>query len=313
MSRHSICIPLLLSVLTLHTACTPSAPPPPTQPVPDIQPSPTQPMPDIRPSLTQPVPDVRPSPAQPTPDIRPSPPQSVPDIRPSPAQSPADIRLHYLGHSSFILGFDNGVTILTDYGKSRAYGLASPIYALKYFQPTLVTYSHHHEDHDRGAAFANATKLDGQDLSLKQIDIKAIPVSENREGDNYGYLITYKGYTLFHAGDSQGDIVNLSTSTQVQQRLKRQLPAKIDLLLVPIDWTKNIVAQAIEYVNFLQPRQVIPIHYWSPAIKSEFLTKLGGQPYKIVEVDGPQYGIVVSESTTFANTVISLTPDAYEK
>ncbi len=95
-----------------------------------------------------------------------------------------DIRLYYLGHSSFVLAFDNGVTILIDYGQSRAYGLDSPIYDVGYCRPTLVTYSHHHKDHDRGATFPTATTLYGQDLNLKNIDIRAIPVSEHSEGDN---------------------------------------------------------------------------------------------------------------------------------
>jgi hypothetical protein len=33
-----------------------------------------------------------------------------------------DIHIHYLGHSSFILQFDNGITVLTDYGASNSCG-----------------------------------------------------------------------------------------------------------------------------------------------------------------------------------------------
>jgi L-ascorbate metabolism protein UlaG (beta-lactamase superfamily) len=39
----------------------------------------------------------------------------------APAPEP-DIHIHYLGHSSFILQFDNGITVLTDYGASNSCG-----------------------------------------------------------------------------------------------------------------------------------------------------------------------------------------------
>lgn len=229
------------------------------------------------------------------------------------AQSGAEIRVHYLGHSAFIFAFDNGESILTDYGQSRAYDLDSPIYELGDFQPTIVIYSHHHPDHDRGMIFPNARLLDGKNLSTKSLDIKAIPVSENREGDNYGYLIAYKGYTIFHAGDSQGDIVNLSSSDEVKTRLRSQLPEKIDLLLVPIDWTRNIIAQAIDYIDFLQPRQVIPMHYWAPSIKNEFLLELNsrGKSYEIVAVEGPEYRVNISKPAALPKQMISLAPGPY--
>jgi L-ascorbate metabolism protein UlaG (beta-lactamase superfamily) len=235
---------------------------------------------------------------------------SAPSTPPSTIQSVPDIRIHYLGHSAFILAFNNGVTILTDYGQSRSYNLDSPIYDLANFQPTIVTYSHHHADHDRGMSFINATVLNGQDLHLNTLDIKAIHVSENTEADNFGYLITYKGYTIFHAGDSQGDIVTISSSNEVQSRIKRQLPKKIDLLLLPVDWTRNIVDQAADYVGFLRIRKVIPMHYWSPSTKSEFLTELTSRDkkYTIVNVEGPTYDIFISRPAASSIEVISLTP-----
>ena len=43
----------------------------------------------------------------------------------------SSVQFHYLGHSSFLILFDNGISILTDYGKPNAwveYGWDSPIY-----------------------------------------------------------------------------------------------------------------------------------------------------------------------------------------
>jgi len=58
-----------------------------------------------------------------------------------------EVSIHYLGHSSFILQFDNGISVLTDYGTSNCWGLTSPIYDIGEFVPTILTYSHRHADH----------------------------------------------------------------------------------------------------------------------------------------------------------------------
>jgi len=58
-----------------------------------------------------------------------------------------EVKVHYLGHASFLLQFDNGVSVLTDYGTSNCWDLSSPIYDIGDFMPTILTYSHRHDDH----------------------------------------------------------------------------------------------------------------------------------------------------------------------
>lgn len=225
-----------------------------------------------------------------------------------------DIRIHYLGHSAFIFSFSNGVTILTDYGVSRAYGLASPIYDVGEFIPTIVIYSHHHPDHDRGTIFPGAKVVDGVDLYYKQINIKAIQVSENNKGDNFGYLITYKDFTIFHAGDCQGDIVNFQSVTDTNENLKDKIGASIDLLLLPVDWKKKMVSQAVAYTDFLKPHRIIPMHYWSPGVKNEFirLYKSTNDNCKILETGIPDYDINLTKPSNDNLEIISLTPGLYK-
>lgn len=225
----------------------------------------------------------------------------------SPSPTPA-IDLHYLGHAAFLLTFANGLTLLTDYGQSRAYGLDSPIYDLSGCQPDIVTCSHHHADHDRGPLFAEARQLAGESLSLKGLTLTAVPVSENSLDDNYGYLITYEGLTLFHAGDCQGDMVSLEQA-EVRQRLHSRLPARLDLLLAPIGWRRDILAPAEAYIAFLQPRRVIPMHYWAEADKVSFLAYLAttGRPYHVTEPGGPCYALPAPAAETGVE-VINLSP-----
>ena len=224
-----------------------------------------------------------------------------------------EIQIYYLGHSSFIFHFDNGLTILTDYGRSCAYGLDSPIYDLGHFMPDIVTYSHHHEDHDRGLTFPSARVLDGDDLDVGGISLNAVRVSEKDPGDNYGYLITYKDTTIFHAGDSQGDIVRIQDE-KLRHQTKSQLPVKINLLLVPIGWVRDITEQAAVYVDCLSPERVIPMHYWSVNEKKTFLAKLKefDKIYDIHEIGGPTYALPIFRPPKNVE-VISLTPAAYKR
>ncbi|MBM4172675.1 MAG: hypothetical protein FJ214_12455, partial [Ignavibacteria bacterium] len=66
-------------------------------------------------------------------------------------QTPS-VEIKYQGHASFLIKFDNGRTILTDYGISdvyKEYGYESPIAKLN-LVPDIVTYSHKHQDHYGG-------------------------------------------------------------------------------------------------------------------------------------------------------------------
>jgi L-ascorbate metabolism protein UlaG (beta-lactamase superfamily) len=238
---------------------------------------------------------------------------------PAPTATPPqpDIRIHYLGHSAFVLQFDNGVSILTDYGQSRAYGLDSPIYDVGDFQPTIVTYSHHHPDHDRGATFHTDHVLDGLDeLTLEGITLQPVLTTENTREDNTSYLITYKGFTILHLGDAQGDISRIAQE-DVRQHLKEILPEPVDLLLVPIGWTQDIIREAEVTVALLQPRRVIPIHYWSPQEKTDFLAYLAaknetaGVSYLVQEVGGAEYDIWIHGAYVMPIQVISLEPSPF--
>jgi hypothetical protein len=110
---------------------------------------------------------------------------------------PELLRLHHLGHSSFALRFADGVSVLTDYGKSNAFGLGGPIYDLGDLQPDVVLYSHHDDDHDRGDEFPGATILDGahlhEEVGIDGIVFEPIKTSEHAPGDNTSFLIEEPG------------------------------------------------------------------------------------------------------------------------
>jgi len=223
------------------------------------------------------------------------------------------VQIHYLGHASFLLQFDNGVSVLTDYGQSRSYGLDSPIYDVEGFEPDVVTFSHSHPDHKRpGVTFDKARVLmDMDSLSLQGLEITPIRTSEAsvETADNSSYLFTYKGLKILHLADAQAYIMGIEQEA-VRQKLRELYPDRYDVLLMTIEGVNQFIPQAEAFIDCLQPVRVIPMHYWSPAYKADFLAHLTAQSdksYNIVEVDGADYELYADSEVTLVQ-VISLEP-----
>jgi L-ascorbate metabolism protein UlaG (beta-lactamase superfamily) len=227
------------------------------------------------------------------------------------------LKLHYLGHSSFVLRFASGVSLLTDYGKSNAFGLESPIYDLGDLHPDVVLYSHHDDDHDRGDEFPGATILDGahlhEEVGIDGVVFEPIKTSEHAPGDNTSFLILFEELRVIFAGDCQGEIEAVDQPAQ-RERIAALFPGRIDLLFLPIDWTHPIAAKAASFVELLRPRIVIPIHYWSRQAKTDFLSSLSGKNepgakrFLVEELDRPDYAIDSVGNGDAAIRVIGLEP-----
>ncbi|MCK5170275.1 MAG: MBL fold metallo-hydrolase, partial [Bacteroidales bacterium] len=134
--------------------------------------------------------------------------------------SPPNIDIHYLGHSAFVLQFDE-ITVVTDYGKPNAWkewGWDSPIYDIGVLVPDIMTYSHLHEDHYDSTRIPKGVKhilKNGEGLELEDLNIIPIPTCEDQFGifDNTSYLFTYNGFNILHAGDIQGMIANIENDS----------------------------------------------------------------------------------------------------
>ena len=233
------------------------------------------------------------------------------------AQEP-DIYIHYLGHSSFVIYFDNGLHILTDYGTSNSYGLPSPIYSIGNFAPDIITFSHTHEDHydpSRMPDSVNYILMDFDTLSIDGLSIKPVRTSETSLSikDNSSFIFNYKGFTLVHLGDVQANIMNIADQSN-RNYLKQIFPEKIDLLLMPIQGVSQFISQAEEFIEFLQPRRMIPIHYWTKQYKADFLAHLenmnqtAGKNYQIQRLNTAKYAASPFDTSSAAIRIISLEP-----
>ena len=236
--------------------------------------------------------------------------------------SDPEIKIHYLGHSAFVLRFDNGINIVTDYGKENAWvqwGWDSPINDIGDLVPDVMTFSHQHEDHYDPTRIPPGvpnilTNLDS--LLIDGITIRPIRTCEtdiNIES-NTSFIFSYKGLTICHLGDAQAQIMNIS-DTIVKDKIIANFPDQFDLLFMTIDGQQQFIPQAEAFVELLNPKRIIPMHHWSENYLQDFLNHLTdqnntGSNYQINEIGNAKYDLSLNEIVDPIQ-VISLTREPY--
>lgn len=233
------------------------------------------------------------------------------------------IQIHYLGHAAFLIIFDDETSVLTDYGKPNAYveyGWDSPIHDIGDFSPTIMTYSHAHDDHYDSTRAPKGVKyiLKNND-SLKLNDLRILPIrtSENDISikSNTSYLFEYRNFKILHFGDCQANIINID-SKENRNYINNVIPSGCDIILLPIESKTQFIPQAVKFIDVIQPKVVIPMHYWSEAYKSEFLNyiKTGlskeKNDYQVVTINGSVYNYVKTRGSN-SIYIINIDPSEY--
>ncbi len=220
------------------------------------------------------------------------------------------LKIHYLGHSSFVLQFDNDITVVCDYGHYNAWAPAwdSPIHDIGDLVPNIMTYSHTHADHydpDRIPDGVQFILFKQDSLEIDGLEIKPIRVCESNINieDNTAYLFSYRGMKFLHLGDAQAQIMNIEND-EVQNHIKEIIPDSLDMLFMTIEGTQGFIEEVETYIDLLKPKRIIPMHYWSTDYKMEFLSflsyqaSIGNANYEIVETPGSKYDILEEEYAT---------------
>ncbi len=130
----------------------------------------------------------------------------------------------------------------------------------------ILAITHNHEDHNYQAGIDGNFFLikDPGEYEVKQTFLYGIPgFHDNREGVERGsitmYLMQSEGLALVHLGDlGQTEL----TDTQLEQL------EGADILIIPVGGTYTLDGkQAAEVVKQIEPRIVIPVHYYLPGMK----------------------------------------------
>ncbi len=181
----------------------------------------------------------------------------------------------WLGHACFKIQ-DSEVAIVTDpYDQSIGFKLPR-------LTADIVTVSHNHYDHNNVAAVRGTIGepfviSNPGEYEIKDVFVYGIPLwhdkNEGKErGPNTVYRIEIEGISVVHLGDLGHILTEEQTSTL----------NGVDILLIPVGGKYTIGArEAVEIINEIEPRIVIPMHYKIPGLKldidsvDKFLKEIG--------------------------------------
>lgn len=167
------------------------------------------------------------------------------------------MQIQHLGHSCFKLtGKDsksNTISLIMD-PFDNSCGLKVPS-----MEADIVTVSHHHPDHDNAKAVKGspyiidvAGEYEIKDVFIQGIDSTHDDKNGNDRGFNIIYRINFEDIVITHLGDL-GQVLD----TKQVERLEGT-----DILFIPVGGLYTIDAKrAVEVINQIEPRIVIPMHY----------------------------------------------------
>lgn len=135
----------------------------------------------------------------------------------------------------------------------------------------IVTISHNHPSHNNWEVIKESPKVifGPGEYDIKKVNILGIPsFHDKKEGEKLGpntiYLIEMDGIKICHLGDL-GQKFSDAQLDQIDG---------VDILMVPVGETNLIdVKEAIEIINEIEPKIVIPMHYKVKGLKTK-LSKL---------------------------------------
>ncbi|MFH1326059.1 MAG: MBL fold metallo-hydrolase [Candidatus Falkowbacteria bacterium] len=204
------------------------------------------------------------------------------------------MQIQYLGHSCFKLtgkSNDDSVTLVTD-PFDKEYGLKVPN-----TEADIVTVSHQHKDHNNIKAIKGdpyvidtAGEYEVKNVFIQGIDSLHDDKNGKDKGGNIIYRISIEDMVVTHLGD----IGHVLDNKQIE------LLEGTDILLIPVGGNYTIDAKkAVEVINQIEPRMIIPMHYKVPGLiidvdpVDKFIKEIGLKPteeekLKISKKDLPQ-------------------------
>ncbi|MBU2264838.1 MBL fold metallo-hydrolase [Patescibacteria group bacterium] len=132
-------------------------------------------------------------------------------------------------------------------------------------QANVVTISHQHHDHNNSEALnSEPLVVDGPgEYEIKGVEIKGVfSFHDDKEGKERGvntiYVIEIEGIKICHLGD-------LGQSKLTAEQIDKI--DGVDILMIPVGGTYTIDGEtAVEIINQIEPRIIIPMHYKIPGL-----------------------------------------------
>lgn len=168
------------------------------------------------------------------------------------------MKIEWLGHACFKLTESTGTTIVVD-----PYDKSSVGYEMARTNADVVTCSHQHRDHNA------VVRIDGEPMVLSECgfwEVKGVDISSilsyhdeklgKKRGENRIFRFRMDGVDLCHMGD-----IGEECTTKIADGV-----GSVNVLMIPVGGTLTIDAQqAKEYVDYIMPDVVIPMHFKTPS------------------------------------------------
>jgi L-ascorbate metabolism protein UlaG (beta-lactamase superfamily) len=185
-------------------------------------------------------------------------------------ESPNRALISFLGHSSYQIDTPQGVRAITDYNGYNGFGR----------KPDIVTMNNAHSSHFtddpedgigyvlRGWPSKPGETEAKHDLTLKDMKVWNVPTNARDWGSNAA-RINGNSIFIFAIGD-----LCIAHLGHLHHRLtKEHLDelGRIDVLMVPIDGAYTMGQPLmVDVVRQIQPKMVLPMHYWGRAQVERF-------------------------------------------
>ncbi|WP_292319554.1 MBL fold metallo-hydrolase [Caldisphaera sp.] len=167
------------------------------------------------------------------------------------------MKIKWCGNSYYIIEKDN-VTIAIDPHDGYSLNL-KPCYV----DADYIIITHNHYDHNAvEMSYGNKTKEIIRDIvGEKRIDNIRIEFYEMAHDKNGGKIFgKVKAFSLIIDGIK---IVNLSDIGEKFNEIIKEVFSPVDILMIPVGGVTTInYLEAIEYIENLKPKIVLPMHYW---------------------------------------------------
>lgn len=185
------------------------------------------------------------------------------------ARAAGEVQLTYLGHASFEIVTAIGSRIVIDpYGNSLWSHWFDRPFPPRSTDFVLVTHAHFdHNASTRVLGDFELLNIPGT-KSVTGADITAIAGRHARQklygAANLVFLMVVDGLRIVHWGDNDADVT---------PALSQQL-GRVDLLILPIDASEHLLtlAEVAFVIGQLNPRIVVPAHYFHPLLTSRCST-----------------------------------------
>ncbi len=212
------------------------------------------------------------------------------------------VKITWHGHACFQITTPDSKIIVIDPHDGYSIGLKPPK-----VKADIILVTHDHFDHNAIDIVKKPSSIIVKEYigekEINGIRITGVKVYHDRHrgkfrGEIAAYKIGVDGILIVHLGD----LGHILEDQQVS------LLKPVDVLMIPIGGTYTIEPyEAVEVIKQLQPKIVVPMHYWIPGITLPLKTIddfLGYVKYRVKRIEGNSFE--VSKETLPEETVIKV-------